>query len=89
VTCKEAGMSNGTAKRMRKNTESAPETVVMTTVVCDQCGERFAIGHREAFQDINLAKKQAVWLDDQLVWDHIRESKHHGSIRLPALHEMK
>jgi hypothetical protein len=61
----------------------------MTTVTCDQCGAQFAIGHRLAFQDVELATKQAVWLEDQLVWDHIRETKHRGSVRLPASGEMK
>jgi hypothetical protein len=81
--------SNGIAKRLRKNKESAPGTIVMKTVVCPQCGEQFAIGHKQALQDPELAARQAAWLSDQFVWDHIQENKHQGSIRLPGLDEMK
>jgi|SRR5882672_9089103 len=81
--------SNGIAKRLRKNKESAPGTIVMKTVVCPQCGEQFAIGHKLALQDPALATRQATWLADQFVWDHIQENKHQGSIRLPGLDEMK
>lgn len=55
----------------------------METVVCSKCGQRFAI-HNEA-PDAQLAEKQAAWLEDQLVWDHIQERKHHGSLELPNL----
>ena len=82
-------LSNGTAKRLRKNTESAPGTVVMTTVVCYQCGAQFAIGHRSASQDQALAARQAIWLADKFVWDHIQENNHQGSIPLPGAREMK
>jgi len=58
--------------------------VVMTIVVCEKCGTQFAISHRTAFQDAKLASRQAIWLEDQFVWDHIQESKHHGSINLPG-----
>jgi hypothetical protein len=81
--------SNGIAKRLRKNKESAPGTIVMKTVVCPQCGEQFAIGHKQTLQDPELAARQAAWLSDQFVWDHIQENKHQGSIRLPGLDEMK
>ena len=88
--------SYGTAKRLRQNFESVPDailifpnTIVMTTVVCEDCGARFALVHRPAFQDGGLAKRQAVWLKDQFVWDHIQENKHSGSIRLPGSHELK
>jgi len=37
------------------------------------------------FEDVALAKKQAAWVTDQLVWDHIQERKHHGTIALPKL----
>jgi hypothetical protein len=74
---------------MRQNKESRPDTVVMKTVVCEQCGERFAIGHHPTCQDPDLAVRQAVWLADQFVWDHIQEAKHHNSIRLPGTDEMK
>lgn len=81
--------ASGTAKRLRKNSQNPPDTVTMTTVTCEQCGERFAIGHRSAFQNPGLAQRQAIWLADKLVWDHIQETKHHGSLRLPEPHDMK
>lgn len=81
--------SYGIAKRLRLNKECAPNTVVMTTVVCEQCGAQFTIGHRPALQDASLAEKQAAWLKDQFVWDHIQENKHAGSLRLPGSHDMK
>ena len=85
----EAALPNGTAKRLRKNTVNAPDTVTMTTVLCEKCGERFAIGHRSAVQNPSLAGRQALWLADKFVWDHIQEAKHHGSIRLPGPDEIK
>ena len=77
------------AKRLRKVAEYTPGTVVMATVVCDDCGARFAIGHRSASQDANLASRQAVWLADKFVWDHIQEAEHRNAIALPASSEMK
>jgi len=82
-------ISNGTARRLRRNGESASHDIVMTTVVCEECGERFALAHRPAFQDAGMAERQAVWLKDTFVWDHIQEQKHSGSIRLPGWSEMK
>jgi len=61
----------------------------METVVCGECGARFAIGHHAAAQDAALARRQAVWLADKFVWDHIQETPHPGSITLPAPREMK
>jgi hypothetical protein len=69
----------GTARRLRK---VAPEDT--ETVVCSQCGQRFAI-ENEGVRDEQLAEKQAAWLLDQLVWDHIQERKHHGNVELPNL----
>ena len=82
-------LSSGTARRLRRNLESAPDTVQMATVVCDQCGARFAIAHRSAAQDQSLADRQAIWLADRFVWDHIQENNHQSSIQLPGSHEMK
>jgi hypothetical protein len=82
-------LSSGTAKRMRRNLESAPGTVQMTTVVCDQCGARFAIAHRSASMNQALADRQAIWLADKFVWDHIQENNHQSSIQLPGSNEMK
>ena len=81
--------SYGTAKRLHGNVESVSNSVVMMTVVCDECGARFALAHRSASRDTSLAEKQAVWLKDRFVWDHIQEKKHSGSLLLPGLPEMK
>jgi hypothetical protein len=81
--------SNGTAKRLRRNMESPPGKVVMLTVVCYQCGAQFAIAHQSASQDQVLAERQAAWLADRFVWDHIQENNHQSSIPLPAAREMK
>ena len=88
-TVAEAAMPNGTAKRLRKIVVNAPDTVTMATVLCEKCGARFAIGHRSAVQNPALASRQAIWLADKFVWDHIQETKHHGSIRLPGPNEIK
>jgi transcription elongation factor Elf1 len=69
----------GTARRLRK-----VATEDTGTVVCGQCGQRFAIEH-EGVRDAQLAEKQVAWLQDQLVWDHIQERKHHANFELPAL----
>ena len=81
--------SYGTARRLRRNAEGVPDGIVMTTVLCDECGERFALSHRPALNDAILAEKQAVWLKDRFVWDHIQEQRHPWSIRLPGGHEIK
>lgn len=57
----------------------------METVVCSKCGQRFAIRNDTAEQTVELARKQASWVADQLVWDHIQERKHHGTMDLPNL----
>ena len=79
----------GTAKRLRGNAESVPGKLVMTTVVCYQCGARFAITHPLSSPDQALAHRQAVWLADKFVWDHIQENNHQGSIELPGSRELK
>lgn len=63
----------------------SPAFIVMTDVVCDQCGMRFQITHRAGQMDSGLAERQAAWLADQFVWDHIQELKHRASIELPRL----
>jgi ribosomal protein L32 len=81
---------SGTAKRIRQNKEAATtKTVVMNVVECSECGDRFAICHHLTAQDVTLAERQAVWLRDQFVWDHIQEDKHRSSIALPASDGMK
>jgi hypothetical protein len=87
-------VSYGTAKRLRHQAVVAhhdamiAKSVVMVTVLCETCDARFAISHLPEFQNVGLAEKQAVWLKDRFVWDHIQEQKHSGSIRLPAPHEL-
>jgi len=61
----------------------------MLTVVCYQCGAQFAIAHHSESQDQALAERQAIWLADKFVWDHIQENNHQGSIPLPGSREMK
>ena len=58
---------------------------LMETVVCGKCGQRFAIRRDAASLDEELAKKQLLFVTEQLVWDHIQERKHHGTIELPNL----
>jgi len=76
---------NGVARRMRGTAEPASNATYMETVVCDNCGQRFAIHYDAASRTVELSKKQASWVADQLVWDHIQERKHHGTIDLPSL----
>jgi len=74
----------GFARRLRSGAELRPETNAMETVICTKCGQRFAIHNGADFHDEELGKKQASWVADQLVWDHIQERKHHGRIELPV-----
>ena len=55
----------------------------METVVCGKCGQRFAIRYDITSLNVELAKKQVSFVAEQLVWDHIQERKHHGTIELP------
>ena len=82
---------NGTARRMRNVSENAPvrKSIVMSVVVCSECGERFAISHEPASQDAALAGRQAAWLREIFTWDHIQETRHRGYITLPAADEIK
>lgn len=78
----------GVAKRVRKHmSPGSPNFTVMAVVVCDDCGDEFQIGHRSNYQDRRLANRQAAWLADKFVWDHIQESKHPCSVDLPTLAE--
>ena len=81
----------GTARRMRRRSENSPvrSGVVMKVVECGNCGERFEISHQAASQDAQLAVRQAAWLQDQFVWDHIQENRHRALINLPEANEMK
>ncbi len=64
---------------------TSPAMVRMTDVICDQCGVRFQIAHHADANDAALAERQAAWLADQFVWDHIQEHKHRALIELPQL----
>lgn len=75
---------NGCARRLRRTDEVAPDMMTMQIVVCEECGVRFGIGHFYTSQDEALALLQAKWLLEHFTWDHIRGSKHHQSIPLPA-----
>jgi hypothetical protein len=84
-----APASNGTARRLRNSSEKpAARTVVMTVIVCSQCGQRFSISHDLISQDAELAERQGTWLRDRFVWDHIQESKHKATIALPGSAEI-
>lgn len=72
---------NGLVTRIRTGVER-PDDILMETVVCDKCGQRFAIHHDSTRQDVAVARRQASWLGEQLVWDHIQERKHQGKIQL-------
>ena len=75
---------NGLVTRIRMSADR-PNNILMETVVCDQCGQRFAIHHDPARQNVDVARKQASWVKDKLVWDHIQERKHNGTLELPWL----
>jgi transcription elongation factor Elf1 len=71
------------ARRMRGTAEAVSNGHSTETVVCGKCGQRFAIRRDLASLDVELAKKQVSFVTEQLVWDHIQERKHHGTIELP------
>ncbi len=73
------------AKRLRKSAESGFVTNPGETVVCGKCGQRFAIPCDSSIPNAALTEKRAAWVQDQLVWDHIQERRHHGSMELPDL----
>jgi transcription elongation factor Elf1 len=68
---------------MRGTAEALPNRTSMETVVCGKCGQRFAIRYDVAALNVELAKKQVSFVTEQLVWDHIQERKHPGTIELP------
>lgn len=73
------------ARRLRGTDEAVSNATPLETVVCGKCGQRFAIRNDLVSQDAERAKKQASWVEEQLVWDHIQERKHHGTMELPSL----
>jgi hypothetical protein len=73
------------ARRLRGVGEAISNSIPGETIVCGKCGQRFAIRNDLVSQDAERAKKQASWVEEQLVWDHIQERKHHGTMELPSL----
>ncbi len=73
------------ARRLRGTEETVSNATPLETVVCGKCGQRFAIRNDSASQDAERARKQATFVEEQLVWDHIQERKHHGTIELPSM----
>jgi transcription elongation factor Elf1 len=71
------------ARRLRNSVDSGTAPNAIETVVCGKCGQRFAIRQDSGAHDTKLFEKQAAWVQEQLVWDHIQERKHHGTIELP------
>lgn len=71
------------ARRLRKAAQAA-SPVEMETVVCSNCGQRFGI-HTDGARNAQLTEKQIAWLQEQFIWDHIQERKHHANIELPRL----
>lgn len=76
-----------TARRLRKQDRTGVESELI--VVCPECGDSYSIGGEVPCLDSALAQSRGAWLLDQFVWDHIQESKHHGSIRLPSSEELQ
>lgn len=74
----------GIARRLAASA-ALPDPVLLDTVVCDKCGQRFVIYDGPSSQDAELAGKQACWVAEQLVWDHIQERKHLSTMKLPNL----
>ncbi|MGC2745196.1 MAG: hypothetical protein WA672_18660 [Candidatus Angelobacter sp.] len=70
---------------MRGSAEVVPNETPMETVVCGKCGQRYAIHTEPLSQNAELSRKQASFVADKLVWDHIQERKHQGTIELPSL----
>lgn len=70
------------ATRMR-GAMSQSDGLAMETIVCDKCGQRFALYRDPGNQDTSLIRRQVNLVEDRLVWDHIQERKHPGTIKLP------
>lgn len=84
-----AGQHHGNAKRRRSAQLAPPNIIIMAIVTCEKCGHEYGIEHRAGLEDTALATRQAAWLAERFVWDHIQENRHSGSIRLPFLAEAK
>lgn len=75
---------NGIVRRLSASA-ALPDPVLLDTVVCGRCGQRFVIYDGPSSQNVELARKQACWVEEQLVWDHIQERKHLSTMKLPRL----
>ncbi|HZU22996.1 MAG TPA: hypothetical protein VE998_09210 [Terriglobales bacterium] len=75
------------ARRLRKQNRTGLESQLI--IVCPECGEGFSIVSEVPCSDTALAESRGAWLLQQFIWDHIQESKHRGSIRLPSADELK
>ncbi len=73
------------ARRLRRSAADSSDPASHLVVTCDECGDRFDIAHAPNVVAVALATRQAKWLIDQFTWDHIQETKHKGSIKMPAL----
>jgi len=73
------------ARRLRESGDPVPSANPMETVVCGNCGQRFAIHNDASVPSADLTEKQVAWVQDHLVWDHIQERRHHRTIELPDL----
>src|ERR1051325_1182257 len=71
------------ARRIRKHDRSG--LVSGLIIVCPDCGDSFSI---VPCLDSALAQSRGAWLLELFVWDHIQESKHRRSIRLPSAEEL-
>jgi len=67
-------------KGTREKTVSLLE---MGTLRCDGCGEEFLIGHNPLSADMQVAERQAKWLEKVLAEEHERDRKHSDRIELP------
>jgi hypothetical protein len=57
--------------------------MAMQPVICGKCGERFIIRPDVSAHDLKLVEQQRAWVQEQLVWDHIQERRHHSTVELP------
>ena len=55
----------------------------MGTFRCDHCGEEFFIGHSRESVNMQVAEKQAKWLEKVFTDEHERDKKHSDRIELP------
>jgi hypothetical protein len=69
---------------MRGTAEVVSHEASLGTVVCGKCGQRYSIAELSP-EDAELSRKQASFVEDKLVWDHIQERKHQATIELPSL----